>query len=211
LRYQHPFKTLTVASDAKTACIGAHLCEDGSIIIIGTGAVGYQYRRGKANKVSGWGFPHGDEGGGAWIGLQAVTSTFQSLDGRRPDSALAKAIHAHFNHSWDDLVSWANQANSTAYAALAPLVIEQAAQGDEESIVILKRAAHAIDDIFRALQTGAKGKSALPCALVGGIAPFVQPYLSASLQKHLRAPLATPDAGAVLLARDDFKRRLADV
>ncbi len=40
--------------------------KNGSIIIIGTGVVGYQIEGHHNSKVSGWGFPHDDIGSGAW-------------------------------------------------------------------------------------------------------------------------------------------------
>ena len=76
LQRPHPFTTLELATDAHIACVGAHKGEDGAIIIVGTGVVGYQVQNGKGSKVSGWGFPHDDTGGGAWIGLEAVRLTF---------------------------------------------------------------------------------------------------------------------------------------
>ncbi len=46
----HHFKTLQVSSDAHTACLGAHAGEDGGIIIIGTGVVGFKRNLAKSKK-----------------------------------------------------------------------------------------------------------------------------------------------------------------
>jgi glucosamine kinase len=50
------------------------------LIAIGTGTVGYQIEGDKECKVGGWGFPHGDEGSGAWLGMEAVRMTLHWLD-----------------------------------------------------------------------------------------------------------------------------------
>lgn len=192
----HPFHTLQLTSDAHIACIGAHAGDDGSIIVVGTGVVGYQIAATKVAKVSGWGFPHDDIGGGAWLGLEAVKLTLQSLDGRETTSALTQAIYQHFDNNLTELVLWANLANSTNFAELAPLVIHAAANNDQAAINLLKKAAHAIEKVWLAL-----GNTAIPCALVGGVAPFLQSYLSHELQNKLVTCKMSPDAGAILMAR----------
>jgi glucosamine kinase len=199
IQQQSWLTSLIVTSDAYTACLGAHGGEDGAIIIIGTGVVGYHIEANKREKVGGWGFPHDDVGGGAWLGLEAVKITLQWLDGRLPPSTLAQAIFAHFMHDRARLATWANQANATAFAAIGPMVIHQAQAGDAVAIAIMRRAAEAINTVGQTL--AATQKEALPCSLVGGIAPFIEPYLNGSLRQRLRPYQATPDVGAVLMMR----------
>jgi glucosamine kinase len=199
LRHAHIFKTLIVTSDAHTACLGAHGGKDGAIIIAGTGAVGYQINKGKVSKVSGWGFPYDDQGSGAWIGLHAVKQTLQWLDGRLPESALTKAVYAHFQQDQTQLLNWADRANSTAFAELAPLVVKHGQQGYAAAQEILQRAAQAIDKIGNTLE------ATLPCALVGGVASFLQPLLSNELRARLRPCLAEPVVGAMFLVRRSYE------
>jgi hypothetical protein len=42
---------------------------------------------------------------------------------------------------------------------------------------------------------------ALPCALIGSIAPYLQPFLKASTQARLIEGKASPEAGAILWVR----------
>lgn len=207
LNQPHPFATLIVSSDAYTACLGAHGGEDGAIIVAGTGVVGLQIQSGQMTKVGGHGFPHDDEGGGAWLGLEAIKMTLQWLDGRLPASGLAKAVYTHFSSDSDYMVNWANAAHSTAFATLAPLVMEEAKKGDRNAIALLKRAALALDQIGYALERAQTANShALPCAMVGGVAPFLEPHLGFSLRSRLCSGLLSPDAGAVLLVRHYLQR-----
>lgn len=203
LKHSHSFDTLIVSSDAHVACLGAHDGHDGAIIIIGTGTVGFQIESEHITKVGGWGFPHDDEGGGAWLGLNAIQITLQWLDNRLPVSQLAKAVYAHFEEDQERIVVWANQANSTAFAELAPIVIKQCEAGDKTAIQLMQKAAAAIDVIGDALERSQLAeKHPLPCALIGGISPFIQSYLTAKLRERLFPCQSTPDAGAILLVRN---------
>lgn len=199
--HPHSFASLQIASDAHTACLGAHAGRDGAIIIIGTGVVGLKCEQAAVTaKVGGWGFPHDDLGGGAWLGLEAVKVALQVMDGRLPDSRLAEAIYQHFQNDKQYLVNWANAANSTQFAQLAPVVVSLSKQGDATSIQIMQRAASEIDRVATALSLGD-----LPCALIGGVAPHMALYLSDALRARLHAAKMPPEVGGILLAR---QRRL---
>ncbi len=198
------FKTLKVTSDAHIACLGAHSGQNGSIIIAGTGVVAYQVEQNSCTKVGGWGFPHDDLGGGAWLGLQALKLCLQWKDGRRASSRLAEAIDHHFNHDLSAMVHWANEANSTQFATLAPYVIRTAATGDEESIALLKQAAAFLDQLSDVLiQKQTNPYRPLPCALVGSIAMHLRPYLAPKTQTHLVDAAAPPESGAILFVRSE--------
>lgn len=198
----HGFKELIVTSDAHAACLGAHNGNDGAIVIAGTGTVGFQIDNDHVTKVAGWGFPHDDEGGGAWLGLQAVSHALRCFDGRESVSDLAKVIFTHFSNDQNALVTWANQANSTRFAELAPIVIEQAQQNETQALMLLKRAAAFLDNIAEALfKNQHDHEKILPCAMLGSIAPFLQPYLNTALQARLTPALSSPDKGAIFLIK----------
>jgi len=203
----HPFASLVVTNDAETACLGAHGGRDGALIIAGTGVAGYQVEAGQVAKVAGWGFPHDDAGSGAWLGLEAVKMALRWQDGRQPASELACKVLAHFAGNLDQLVVWANQANSTSFAELAPVVIQAAASGDPAAVTLLQGAAQEINAVGAALRAKQRDPThPLPIALIGGIAPFLVPYLSADIQARLTPAQLPPEAGAILFARRELKR-----
>jgi glucosamine kinase len=203
LNRSHPFATLQLTSDAHVACVGAHDAKDGAIIIIGTGVVGYQIQHGKTTRVSGWGFPHDDEGGGAWLGLEAARLTFQWLDHRIEKTPLVEDVYNFFNHDFEHFIAWANKANSSEFARLAPLVINHCQQEETLAIRLMKKAAHAIDRISVALEkVRDKSNEPFPVCLFGGIAPFVEPWLSEELRASLVVRKADANAGAILMVRD---------
>lgn len=201
LAKKHPFTTLELASDAHIACLGAHQGEDGAIIIIGTGVVGYQVENGKAYKVSGWGFPHDDVGGGAWLGLEAARLTFECLDKRRKPSLLAEDVFAFFNNNLDQFVTWANRSNSSEFSRLAPLVIKHSQNLEKEAIRLIKKAAKAINQIDEALMRMQQKQIPLPCCLFGGLAPFIEPWLYENLNNRLTPRRADANVGAILMIR----------
>lgn len=204
--HTHPFATLQVSSDAHVACVGAHHGEDGAIIIIGTGVIGYQIEAGKNSRVGGWGFPHDDEGGGAWLGLEAARLTFQWLDHRTEKSALVEDVYEFFNRDFEKFVTWANRANSSEFARLAPIVINHAQQNEHSAIRLMKKAAHAVDRIAVGLEKFRTHQDKFPIALFGGIAPFVEPLLGEELRSSLVPRKADANAGAIIMIRQQVAK-----
>ena len=198
------FKTLKVVTDAHIACLGAHSGQNGSIIIAGTGVVAYQLEQNKSTRVGGWGFPHDDLGGGAWLGLQAMKQCLQWKDGRRSVSKIAQVIDQHFQSDFVSMVAFANEANSTKFATLAPDVIREALAGDADSINIMKKAASYLDVLSEALiRKQTNTDIPLPCALIGGVATHLRPYLSPATQAHLVEAKLPPESGAILMIRNN--------
>ncbi|WP_353850517.1 BadF/BadG/BcrA/BcrD ATPase family protein [Janthinobacterium sp.] len=67
------YAAVALESDALTTLLGAHAGQPGAIVAIGTGSVGeVLHADGSRHEVGGWGFPSGDEAGGAWIGMRAI-------------------------------------------------------------------------------------------------------------------------------------------
>lgn len=199
----HPFETIQLTSDAHVACVGAHKGKDGAILIVGTGVIGYEIQNGTGSRVGGWGFPHDDEGGGAWLGLEAARLTFQWLDHRVEKSPLVEDVFAFFNNDVEQFTTWANRANSSEFARLAPLVINHAQQEEIAAIRLIKKAAHAVDRVGLALiKLQTDRNHPLPCSLFGGIAPFIEPWLHEDLRACLVPRVADANAGAILMIRE---------
>lgn len=199
LEKPHPFKTIDLRSDAYTACLGAHNGKDGDIIIIGTGVIGYQVFEGFESQVNGWGFPHGDEGGGAWLGMQAVRHTLKWQDGRGEKSSMLGAIFKQFDLDLTKMIIWANQAKSTQFAELAPIVLQYLEQKDPISTQLIERAALEINQVGAALEK--INKTSLPCSLFGGVSSFIEPYLEQTLKQRIVPRKYDATQGAVIMIR----------
>src|SRR3954463_15457004 len=71
-QHGHPFRKAMITTDARAACIGAHGGRDGAVLVVGTGTVGWAELAGRSHRVGGWGPAVSDEGGGAWLGREAL-------------------------------------------------------------------------------------------------------------------------------------------
>ncbi len=204
----HPFANICLTSDAHAACVGAHKGHDGAIIIVGTGVVGYQIEKHQNRRVGGWGFPHDDEGSGAWLGLEAARLTFQWRDHRIEKSPLVEDVFAFFENDIERFTTWANQANSSEFARLAPFVINHSQQQEVLAVRLMKKAAQAIDRVATALfKLQTRHDNHLPCSLFGGIAPFMEPWLSEELRSILVPRQADANVGAIMMIHDYIKQR----
>ncbi len=184
--------------DGITTVLGAHGGQPGAVIAAGTGTVGLGLRAdGSRQLVSGFGFRWGDEGSGAWLGLQAMGLAQQALDGRRRAGALAHAVWTHCGGAERSaLLAWCKAANATETAALAPLVFAAAAE-DPQAERLLQAAARELAQVARALD------ARLPLALAGSIALRLAEHLGdrlpAALRKRRVAALGTALDGALYL------------
>lgn len=199
LSHAPPYASLTLINDAHAACIGAHTGQDGSVIIIGTGSIGFQIEHQHHSRVGGHGFPYSDEGSGAWMGLELVRSSFQAWDGLTPWTPLLKKIRAHWGETLLAFSSFANQAKPSDFASLAPFLFEAASQNDAWAMGLIQKAAQALHQIWQGLHL--KSTAPLPMCLLGGLAPLIQPYLSADFQASLHPCQYDARVGAILFLK----------
>jgi len=198
LHWRHPFKKMHLTTDLNIACLGAHHGKDGAIIIIGTGSCGYSYVNQQSYCLGGHGFPQGDKGSGAWIGLQAVTVVLRTLDGLEIDSLMTPLILDKLgcNDSLS-LVEVVAQQSASFFAQLASIVFDCAAQGDELALRLVKDGAAYINDIAARLWQ----QKTQRLSLIGGIAPKLTPYLAPEVVERLTPALSAPELGAISFAR----------
>jgi glucosamine kinase len=189
-----PFARLVLETDAHVACLGAHAGAPGAVVIAGTGSVAHVWDGSSGRQIGGWGFPISDGGSGAWIGLEAVRHGVTSLD-LAPPSPFAAAVLQALGGSAEEAVLWADRAGPADYAALVPLVLAAAADGDAAAEKILRRAAAHIDGLIAA----ATRLGATEIALLGGLADTFRPLLAAASQAHLVAPRGNALDGALRL------------
>lgn len=191
------YAQVALESDALTTLLGAHGGQAGAIVAIGTGSVGeVLHADGSRREVGGWGFPSGDEAGGAWIGMRAVNHAQQAVDGRVPASAFSSAIANACGGHRDAMQAWLAAANQTTYAQLARLVLEYAST-DTVAHGLLTEAGRQVALIASALDP----QATLPLALCGGLAAPLRAYLPAALLHRVVPAQGDSAAGALLLVR----------
>ncbi len=136
---------LIVTNDAVIALSGAMGGGQGTIVIAGTGSIGFgRNAGGRTARAGGWGYVFGDEGGGFDIARQAVRAALRMEEGWGPPTSLREvlleatgsvsaneALHRFYTPEWP----------RSRVASLAPLVDEAARSGDRVALEILNRAA----------------------------------------------------------------------
>lgn len=196
--WQHPFKQVFLAHDIFIACLGAHHCNNGAVIILGTGSCGFSCIDDEEFVIGGHGFPQGDKGSGAWFGLQATKDVLLSLDGLVQPSLLSRLILTQLDCT--DATSLAEKVackDATFYAQLANFVFDAAEQGDQRAQCIVNEGAEYINNMTRILLT----KKPKRISMLGGLSPRLKPKLDKEIQSLLSEPLSEPAVGAVLFAR----------
>lgn len=200
LEHNPGFANLALETDARTTLLGAHQGQPGCIIALGTGSVGESLSaNGQRREVGGWGFPLGDEAGGAWLGQRAVLHLQQVVDGRAAAGPLSTALGSQCGWQRTTLAHWLAEASQGAYARLAPLVLDCAAAGcaDPVALSLMREAAQEIEQIAHALDP----TQSLPLALCGGLGQAFDTYLSHQLRQRRVLPQGDATAGALLLIR----------
>lgn len=174
------------------------------LLVAGTGSVAVAVcDDGRRVRVGGWGSRVGDEGSGAWLGIEAVRGALRALDGRDPEGPLERAVRATWGASPDDLVGRSRTAPPASFAALAPLVLRYA--DDDPRAAALR--AHAVAALAELVTTAATACEGVPVALAlaggvaGALADDLRSVLPTALGEALRPAVGPPVAGAWRLAR----------
>lgn len=206
------FGALEIVNDGVATLLGAHGGAPGAIVAVGTGTIGLALDTdGSRRIVDGWGFPSGDDGSGAWMGLRALHHAQLALDGRAARGPLAEAVlalcraelpAATANEERATLLDWLAQADQAAFARAARPVVMHAAQ-DAAARDILQAAAAEISLMIATLDPAQR----LPLALCGGLAAALQPYLEQRLQARIVPAQADAAGGALLLAQRAWQQQ----
>ena len=190
------FGKVDVASDAETACLGAHKGADGGIVIAGTGSAGFARVKKKTLAIGGRGFLISDEGSAARIGADALRGAVFAADGLTEKSAFHDNLLKRFDDNPINITTWAKTATPADYGALAPIVFGYAEKGDATAIDIIKHHADAlIAHGIRLQEFGAKR-----LCLVGGLATRIAPWIALEVADMFEVPLHDAADGAILLA-----------
>jgi len=202
LRAAPPFAHLVLDHDGYTTLLGAHQGRPGIVVAAGTGSVGeVLHAAGTRAGASGWGFPVGDEGSGAWLGLRAMQQAQRALDGRAPLGPLARAVLRVAGSERAALLAWCDGAGQHQYAQLAPLVFDTEAS-DPAAAALVARAAAELEAVALALDP----QATLPVVVTGSVGRRLQPRLSAALRARCVEPAGDSADGALLLLRQALAR-----
>ena len=138
----HPF---ALETDVVAAHAGAFSGQPGIVLSGGTGAICFGAdETGEKFYADGWGPLLGDEGGGYWMGSEALRAVCRGLDGRGPRTRLIEPILEQLGvENGDQLIEFVHSeaCSREKIAALTRIVFDQSEQGSGEASAIRARAA----------------------------------------------------------------------
>lgn len=192
-KWRHPFASMKLTTDLHIALYGAHLSEQGAAIIAGTGSSGIAVVDDGTFIHGGHGFPHGDIGGGAWIGRRIFEAVLLDLDTlgapTQLTSLLLKEIDAKNS---EDIVDYLNGANATRYASLAPLLFKALECEDRVAEVIIGDAVDYLSGLAKKLWAHQPGK----LTLIGSLGQRLLPWFNSDISALFSSPLKEQEVGA---------------
>lgn len=195
--WEHPFKTMYLTTDLHIACLGAHNHDEGAVMVAGTGSCGYSYVKGKATILGAHGFPFGDIGSGAWMGLEAVKAVLLASDNLGPQTSLSDAIGDHLQARGVMIVDKMATAKSSDYARLAIFVLDAADQGDAVATDIVQQGADYMSAVAEKLWETEPPRM----SLLGGLGSRLLPWMKPAVVDSLSPPLNQPEFGAIYYAK----------
>lgn len=205
------FARCVLFNDAQTTLRGAFGGGPGIVVTAGTGSIGLaQGHDGVQHRTGGWGFPVGDEGSGAWLGLRAMHAAQAALDGRGAVGPLAQAVWRMVGGEAGTLLQWCQAAGQHQYARLAPCVFEAALEGDGLAQALLDDAAAELERHVHALTARMTGAAELPIVLVGSIGERLQARWPDPLRRRCVRPQGDSADGALSLLREALQREPGD-
>lgn len=130
---------------------------EGILIYGGTGSVAVSRdKSGELVRAGGFGFIIGDEGGGFWIGREALRHVTNLWDlGQDPNSSqlARKILEMASPRDWNGLREYVYKGGRQAVAALAPIVGLAAQSGSEDARIILESAGTHLAELTKKLLT----------------------------------------------------------
>jgi N-acetylglucosamine kinase-like BadF-type ATPase len=193
-------RELHVRHDVSVAFHDAFSEGPGILLVAGTGSVAFcRTPSGRERRVGGWGGLVGDEGSGWSLGIQGLGAALRAIDGRGPDTVLARRLPEALGfHEADDMVRALWDVPKGRIASLAPLVVAAADEGDpvasgvvDEAVAALAAHLAPLVEEWRRDAPGAEP----PVALVGGLVTPGGP-LRSRLEPRIRALGAVPTEAA---------------
>jgi N-acetylglucosamine kinase-like BadF-type ATPase len=212
LRLVRTPECLGLDHDLRIALAGGRGVEPGLVVVAGTGAAAYgRDALGATAQAGGWGWLLDDQGGGTWLGLQGLRALVEAEDGRGAHTKLEPALFAELGvTSVREAMVWAMRPDTARFqlAALAPVVLQVAADGDAVARALVAEGARQLGRAAKALVAVLDfAEGPVPVVPAGGLLgnPFYLGALRESLATAVpRAELvpdpAPPIAGAARLA-----------
>lgn len=200
-QWHHPFKVQFLTTDLHIACIAAHQQDNGAVIVSGTGSCGFSHVDGTTLSLGAHGFPCGDGGSGAWIGLECIKAVLLDSDELGPKTVLTELVAEQLQARGIMIVDRLNGAKSSDYAKFAPLVFTAAEADDAVALAIVREGADYLSAMAQRLWSIKPPRM----SMLGGVSQRIIDWMDKDIAARMSVPLSQPEFGAVRYARAQFK------
>ena len=217
-RQQRLASRVLVVHDARLVLREGTSRGSGIALIAGTGSFCCGANdAGETARAGGWGHLLGDEGGGYGIGMAALQALTRTADGRGPVTLLTQRILAALGlQSPSDMIASLSTGAPPReqIAALAPIVLQAAAEGDAVAVAVQEQAARELAELVIAVHRQlALDTEPYELAMAGGVLTHHTSYQQDVLRHLEQAALAPSDVaivshpvlGAILLADEAIR------
>ncbi|NKW71496.1 N-acetylglucosamine kinase [Rhodobacteraceae bacterium R_SAG10] len=191
------FHRVKVVTDRVTTVQGALGGGDGTVALFGTGSFFTSRRHGVTRNIGGWGFRLGDDGSGAWLGINLLRRTVQAHDGLLEHSPLTREILDRFGGTPSGLVSFVQSASPMEFGRFVPGLIEAFENDDAVARTLISAAVAALHKTLGSLDARASGA----LYMLGGLGPFYQKQLDPDFRNLCKKPAGDALAGGISLAQ----------
>lgn len=161
----------------------AHLdLGEGIFLYAGTGSIALHIDKNKEIiRAGGWGYLLGDEGGGYWIGREAIRRVLFQIENQSPidpNSFEAQILTFIDCRNWKDIKSFVYSHERSKMASIARHVIELAQQGDMTALEIIQEAVGYLANLVWRLEKNLGGEKK-PVVFAGGLSTGSSPLIQA--------------------------------
>src|SRR6266550_965236 len=202
---------IVAGSDRDSGMAACLRNRDGIAVNAGTGSSVTGRRGRQIEKAGGWGHILGDAGGAYFVSIRALRSILRAYDLRSGEREFAGTVLRELGlNNFDELVRWAQTADKTEVASLAPLAFKAAREGDEPVQRIIAAGAIALADFAAAIAMRLQ-LEAPEVRLMGGLFEN-QKFYGVAFAKALSEKIpgakvalseSPPEVGAAWLAADE--------
>lgn len=190
LRSERIVDRVVVTTDIAIALAAAFGKGTGIVVSAGTGSIAIgRDAEGNLHRSGGYGWQMGDEGSGYAIGRAALSALSRAADGRGPRTSLSTRLLAAARvETFDELISWAVNANTSQVSSLAPAVLDAAADGDMVAQGIVDYAARELCQLARSLLKHFPESEPIQIALAGSLLTADRPLRTLINQRLAEEP-----------------------
>lgn len=196
-----PPKAITVMGDIELGYISQFQGSDGVLLCVGTGSIAaYRDEARDLMFVGGKGYLIGDEGGGYWIGSEAIRKSIRFFEETNSDELLGQSLKTFYGiDGWREVLPIVYATDGRSRIANASTVVSASARaGSSIAIDILESAVEHLVRLYELAKRNALSDEIRIMGAVLGEDSVIKSMLADRLHRELLSPSIAPEVYAAL-------------